>query len=187
VRQADVQSTIRLGDGGTADWELQITEKQNSHAITHRQTRVTYRVQGSRIEALSPADFFRPPHVDGAWNVLESAATALSNGNATEFISYFEKSMPGYERVRTGAVALVGAGDVQSSIEMQANEGTDTRRTIEVDWTLHIDNADTSIRRAAREQRVKCRLEVAGKQWRITAVEPVDFFSPILLGMNFPH
>ena len=187
VRQADVQSTIQVRDGGSADWELVIAGKQNSHSITHRQARVTYRVAQGRIEAFGPTDFFRPPRVDGAWNVLESAATALSNGNLTEFMSCFEKSMPGYDRLEAGAAALVSQGDVHSSIDMQSNEGSDTSRTIEVDWTLSVVNADTSIRHEAREHRVKYRVELKGKRWRITAVDPPDFFRAFLLGMDFPH
>jgi hypothetical protein len=187
VRQNDVQSTIRFSAGGAADWELRIAERENSNAVTHRHAKVNYRIEAGRIASFSPVDFFRPPYVDGAWNVLESLATALNAGDATEFISHFEKSIPGYDRIQAGAAVLAGEGEVNSSIQMQSNEGPDTARTIEVDWTLNLESSDTSIRRKSRQHLVQCRLELSGKQWKITALDPVDFFSPILLGMNFPH
>lgn len=197
VRQADTQSTIRpAGDSGdstartlTFDWELRIAGKGAATGQTRRAARVTCRVAQRngrwRIVQFEPGNFFRPPQTSGAWNVLESAATALNSENAAEFLSFFDKSMPGYDRVSAGAAALVAEGEVQSSIELASNEGTDTVRTLDVDWTLQIVNVDTRIEHASRRQRVKCRLELQGKRWRIVSVDPVDFFSPILLGAKF--
>lgn len=199
LTQADTQSTIRSagqsgeGDSRTLllDWELSITDRDTTRGQTHRNARITCRVaqrKGQwRIVQFEPRDFFRPPHTAGAWNVLESAATALNSGNATEFLSFFDKSTPGYNRLSAGAVALVAEGEVQSSIELVSNQGTDTARTIEVDWTLQVVSEDTRMQRAGREQRVKCRLELQGNRWRIMAIDPVNFFSPILLGNDFPH
>jgi hypothetical protein len=199
VSQADAQSTIRAaGESGDTssrtlllDWGLRITDKDTTGGRTERDARVTCRLalrKGQwRIVQFEPRDFFRPPHTSGAWNVLESAATALNSGNAAEFLTFFVKSMPGYNRLRAGAVTLVAEGEIQSSIELVSNEGTDTVRTLEVDWTLQIVSEDTRMQRAAREQRVKCRLELQGSRWHIIAIDPLDFFSPILLGNNFPY
>ena len=192
VNQADAQSTIEFrsesGDSRSRtlqmDWDLRITDKASS-AVTTRRARVTCRFQPAngawRIVSFEPREFFRPPRVDGAWNLLESAAAALSDGRSASFLSYFEKSMPGYEKVASGAAALVDEGEVQSSIDQLSNEGTDTTRTIVVDWTLQVVSEDTQMKRGGREQRVTCRLELQKKRWRLTSVEPVDFFSVILL------
>ena len=164
VGQADAQSNIEFrGESGDnrvrtlpMDWELRITDKA-TQAVTRRQARVTCRVElrgGEwRILSLEPRDFFRPPHVEGAWNVLESAAAALSNGSAAGFLAYFAKSMPGYEKVENGVVAMVAEGEVRSSIDLLSNQGTDTSRTIEVDWALSIVSEDTQIRRGKQNRR----------------------------------
>jgi len=191
IRQADAQSNIEFGaDTGDSrahslelNWTLRMNSKDTTQGRILRQAQVLCRVTQHggpwRIAAFEPRDFFRPPHVAGAWNVLESAAAALSLGSAGEFLSYFDPSMPGYARLAAGAATLVTRGEVQSSIELAENDGSDTSRAIEVDWTLSIVYEDTMIHRGAREQRVKCRVELQGKRWRITAVEPVEFFSAI--------
>jgi hypothetical protein len=198
-RQADVQSSIQFrtdaGDDRShtlqMDWELRIVEREASKAVTGRQARVTCRVDFHgghwRISSFEPSDFFEPPHVDGAWDVLHSAAAALNDGNAAGFLSSFDPSMPDYEQVRSGVMALVTEGEVQSSIDLVANDGTDVSRALEVDWTLQIVDEDTNLRRGGRDARVKCRVELQGKRWRITRLEPADFFGAILLGMNLPH
>lgn len=199
LRQADVQSSIEFrgesGDGRSRtllmDWKLLIAERGASHAVTTRQARVTCRLalRGGqwRISGFEPSDFFAPTRVDGAWDVLETAAAALSNGDAAGFLSAFDPSMPDYETVRSGVMGLAAQGEVQSSVDLIANEGSDSSRTLEVDWTLQVVDEDTGIRRGGREERVKCRLELQGKHWRITSVAPADFFGAILLGTNFPH
>jgi len=111
----------------------------------------------------------------------------LSNGDAAGFLSAFDPSMPDNETVRSGVMGLAAQGEVQSSVDLIANEGTDSSRTLEVDWTLQVVDEDTGIRRGGREERVKCRLELQGKHWRITSVAPADFFGAISLGTNFPH
>lgn len=199
VRQADAQSTIRtISESGSGqlrtlqlDWDLRIRDNDTSGGLTHRQATVTCGIalRGGewKIVRFEPRDFFRPARAAGAWKVLDSAASALNSGNAPEFLSFFDKSMPGYDRLKAGAVELVSEGEVQSSIELASNEGTDSVRTVEVDWSLQIVSEDTRIQRAARRQRVKCRVELRGNHWLITGADPVDFFRAISLGLNVPH
>jgi hypothetical protein len=194
IRQADAQSNIEFrtdtGDSHAhtlhLSWDLSLASKDTAQGTIQRQVQVLCRVaQRSgqwRITGFEPRDFFRPPQVAGAWNVLESAASALSVGSANEFLSYFDRTMKGYKNLASGAEALVTQGEVQSSIELVTNEGSDTSRTIEVDWTLRVVAEDTTIHRGAREQRVKCRLDLQGKKWRITSAEPASFFSPLSFG-----
>ena len=193
VRQADAQSNIEFGsDKGDSrshslqlNWELRIAAHDTAQGMIRRQAQVVCRVvkrDGEwRIAGFEPRDFFRPPHVGGAWDVMEKAASALAAGSANEFFSYFEDSVPGYDKLVSGVNVLVTQGEVQSAIELATNDGSDTSRDIEVDWTLRVVSEETTIHRGVREQRVKCRLELRGKRWRITAVEPVGFFSPVSL------
>ena len=47
---------------------------------------------------------------------------------------------------------------------------TSQKRTLELDWLLKIDNAEP------RRQIVKCQVEKQGKKWKITSLDPVEFF-----------
>jgi hypothetical protein len=86
--------------------------------------------------------------------------------------------MPGYEALRAGVTALLREAEVQSSIELVEEAGDDGRRTVELDWLVHIvDRQDGAVAERRRE-RVKCRVEKSGKKWRIAALEPLEFFAP---------
>jgi murein L,D-transpeptidase YcbB/YkuD len=198
LENAETQSSIRfLGNTGDnrsrtvqMDWELRIAEHEASKAMVVRHVQATCRVElrGDqwRITRFAPSNLLAPPQVEGAWNLLESAAAALSNGDAASFLSSFAPSMPDYERVRQGAAALVAEGEVQSSIDLIANQGSDVSRTLEVDWALRIVAEDTGLQKGMRNVRVTCRVDLQGKRWRITQVEPADFFGAILLGVHVP-
>jgi hypothetical protein len=195
LQYGDVQSSLQFGtsEGGTLDiaWELRIREREGSQGLVLRKAQVKCRVaevKGTwRIAGFEPRDFFAVPHVDGAWNILESAAVALDNGDAAGFLHFFERSTPGYYDISRGANSMVAQGVVEAAIDMTSNEGTDTSRTIQVDWTLHITDAATGLIIATREQEVTCRVELVKDDWRIAEVRPVAFFAPFLLGTNFPH
>jgi len=195
LQYGDVQSSLQFGtsEGGRLDiaWELRIREREGSQGLVLRKAQIKCRVvevKGTwRIAGFEPRDFFAVPHVDGAWNVLESAAVFLDKGDAAGFLSYFERSTPGYDGIARGANSMVAQGIVEAAIDMTSNEGTDTSRTIQVDWTLHIADADTGLIIATREQEVTCRVELVKDHWRIAEVQPAAFFAPFLLGANFPH
>ena len=62
------------------------------------------------------------------------------------------------------------AQEIGSTIEVITDEGDEQKRTLELDWLLKIDNAEP------RRQIVKCQVERQGKKWKITALDPVEFF-----------
>ena len=112
------------------------------------------------------------------WDLFTSMASALSAGDAAAFLNAFNPAMPGYEALRTGVTALLREAEVQSSIEVVEEQGDDRSRAVELDWLVHIvDRQDGAVAERRRE-RVKCRLEKSGKNWRIAALEPLQFFSP---------
>ena len=65
---------------------------------------------------------------------------------------------------------LLGAADVGSVIEIVTDEGDDQKRTMELDWILAV--ADEQPKRAI----IKCSIARQGKKWKITALEPIEFF-----------
>jgi len=172
------------------DWKLDLAAREGQRAVTHRQRQVSCRVE-SRDGApriVSFADnlngtpgapgLFSPPGVDGAWDLLHSAVSALSqSGGAAGFLAAFDSKLPGYEALRTGAEALAAQGEVDSTIGLTSDEGTDAARTLEVDWTLEVVNAATGIRILQREADLTFKIERRGKRWLIVSLSPLDFFT----------
>jgi hypothetical protein len=110
-------------------------------------------------------------------NVFTSAAEGLINDDPASFLDRFDRTMPGYAALQNNVEGLLAAYDVGATIEEITDEGDDLKRTVELDWLLimtqkHAINGPQQTRR----QVVKCTVEHRGKQWKITALEPVDFF-----------
>ena len=112
------------------------------------------------------------------WDLFTHTASALSDGNAREFLSSFDPAMPGYEALRANVTGLVQQADVQSSIEVVENTGDDRKRTLEIDWLLVVTDRQDTANIVRRRERVKCRVEKSGKKWRFVSLEPVKFFTP---------
>ena len=112
------------------------------------------------------------------WDALTRVAAALSQGNLTEFLDAFDRSMASYRRLEASAAALLGQYEVQSSIELLRDEASGEGRTVELDWFLQLEEQRDAGSVARRRERVHCRLEKRGKKWKITAIEPLAFFAP---------
>jgi hypothetical protein len=115
----------------------------------------------------------RPPeHME----VFRSVSEALANLDADAFLDQFDRQMPQYERLRNEVRDLFAvAHEIGSTIDVISDEGVThedeaQKRTLELDWLLKIDNDEP------RRQIVKCQVEKQGKKWKITALEPVEFF-----------
>jgi hypothetical protein len=120
----------------------------------------------------------RADSADDVWELLSSLATDLSAGNPVEFLRAFDPAMPGYEGLRANVTSLLAQGDVQSSIEVESNEGDDRRRTVEADWLLRITGQAEVSGWVNRQERVKVGFEKQGKRWRVVSIEPLTFFAP---------
>jgi hypothetical protein len=103
--------------------------------------------------------------------VLSDAAEALANNDATMFLDLIDKRMPGYESLSAEIHYMVGAEDeIESAVEIVSAEGGDQKFDLELDWVLKF-GMETPKRAI-----VKCRMERQGRKWKITSLEPVDFF-----------
>ena len=109
--------------------------------------------------------------------VFSSAAEALTNDDASAFLSKFDSTMPGYAGLRNDIEGLLAAHEVGATIEIVTDEGDTDNRTVELDWLLVTTQKNTinSIQETRRHV-VKCKLERRGKQWKIVALDPLDFF-----------
>ncbi len=103
--------------------------------------------------------------------VFRGVSEALANRDADAFLDQFDRKMPEYDKLRDEIQELFGmAQEIGSTVDVITDEGTDQKRMLELDWLLKIDNDEP------RRQIVKCRVEKQGKKWKITALEPVEFF-----------
>jgi hypothetical protein len=112
------------------------------------------------------------------WSLFSGMASALAAGDASSFLAAFDPAMPGFPTLRTDVEALVQLDAVQSSIEAVRNEGDARRRTVDLDWLLHLTSLSDSMKVTRSRATVHCRLEKQGRHWKIEAFEPVSFFAP---------
>jgi hypothetical protein len=117
---------------------------------------------------LAAAGQTRPPeHME----IFRGVAEALANLDADAFLNQFDEKMPGYEKLRGEIQDLLGvAKEIGSTTDVITDVGDDQKRMLELDWVLKIDDD------APRRQIVKCGIEKQGKKWKITALDPVEFF-----------
>lgn len=110
-------------------------------------------------------------------NVFTSAAEGLINDDPASFLDRFDRNMPGYAALQNNVTGLLAAYDVGATIEEITDEGDVRKRTVELDWLLILtQKGATNSPQQTRRQVVKCTVERRGKQWKITALEPLDFF-----------
>ena len=110
-------------------------------------------------------------------NVFSAAAEALTNDDSAAFLDQFDRNMPEYAALRGNIEGLLAAYEVGSTIEVVTDEGTDEKRMVSLDWLL-VTSEKNAVNGTQQTRRhiVKCTLERQGKRWRITALDPVDFF-----------
>ena len=110
-------------------------------------------------------------------NVFTSAAEGLINDDSASFLDRFDRNMPGYAVLQDHVKGLLAAYNVGATIEEITDTGDDQKRAVELDWLLiPSQKGATNSPQQTRRQVVKCTVERRGKQWKITAFEPVDFF-----------
>jgi len=103
--------------------------------------------------------------------VFRGIAEALANRDADAFLEQFDRRMPDYEKLRDEIRELLAVTqEIGSTMDVITDEGDKQKRSLELDWVLKIDTDDP------RRQIVKCVAEMQGKKWKITALEPVEFF-----------
>lgn len=110
---------------------------------------------------------------------FRSVADALAQGHSDDplfasdagpFLEKFDPKMPGYATLRDEVESLLVGSKVGSVIEIVTDDGDNRKRSLELDWLLQIED------QPSRREIVKCKIEREGKDWKITAFEPIDFF-----------
>jgi hypothetical protein len=123
--------------------------------------RIVFLMAAALVLAEPPADVL---------TFFSSAAEALADGDPRAFLGKFDRNMPGFATLREEIEGLLAAHEVGSTIEVVNDEGDNQKRALELDWLLSITGV------GSRRQIVKCRIERRGREWKIVAMEPVEFF-----------
>ncbi len=111
-------------------------------------------------------------------DLFASMASALSNDNTAGFMNGFDKNMPDYGQLRDGIAGLIAQAEVTSDIDPVKDEGDETKRSVDLDWTLQIRSREASGPLVERRQTVHAELVKEKKRWRIVSISPLDFFEP---------
>jgi hypothetical protein len=196
LRDADVQASIELSgaelSSGQMNWTLDIDAHDLSAGSTRRQVKVTYRAQRSggklRIGSFEPVSLFAPPHGREAWDAISEAAVDLhqasrrADGREENYLSNllarFDRAMVGYAQLEANLQALTSIWLVEPALQLTSNEGSDDRRSLEIDWVMTLTNPMDVGRSLRKEETVKCVVEKRGKRWLIVAFAPLEFLAP---------
>lgn len=123
--------------------------------------------------AAQPRPAMPAPDVpDSVRDLFRAAAEAMVNQDAGEFLSRFDSKMPGYDTLRDEIESLLNLGPITSDIEFVSDKGEDQRHDLQIDWLMQIPD------QRPRRQVLHCRIERQGRKWKITLLEPLEFFKP---------
>ena len=86
--------------------------------------------------------------------------------------------MPGYAQFETNVRALTSIWLVEPALQLTSNEGDDTHRSLEIDWTLTLTAPLNSGKSLRKQETVKCTVEKRCKQWIVVSLAPLEFFAP---------
>jgi hypothetical protein len=112
-------------------------------------------------------------------DLLARMASALSESNAAGFLRHCDRAMPGYNQLQQHLIALVAGWEATSSVSITRESGNASRRDMTVDWALDLRGRHTGIGPMER-RRLNLAISTGrrGKTWRVTRLEPVEFFRP---------
>lgn len=110
---------------------------------------------------------------------LQSTGAALANGHdggirgepdIGPFLDNFDPAMPGFVAFRSEIEELLARAQVGTAIEVLTDDGDEKKRVLQLDWLLEIED------QRPRRKIVTCTIERVKGKWKITALDPIDFF-----------
>ena len=103
---------------------------------------------------------------------FRTAVEALADKDADGFLDHLDPKMSGYGQLSSDVRSLLDRSDVSSSVEFVSDQGDASKRSLQLDWLLQIDQDPP------RRKIVKCQIEKRGTKWKIVSFDPVGFFGP---------
>jgi hypothetical protein len=118
---------------------------------------------------------------DPVAQVLRELSLALQDGSAAQFLARIDRRRcPDYGELEDNVVALLAQAEIASSAGVIEQKKNGEAYEFKVDWLLQLRPAGGPGPVQRRQGTVSCRIELAGKKWKVTAISPVSFFSPRL-------
>lgn len=117
-------------------------------------------------------------------DLFASMTSALSDDNTAGFMAAFDKSMPDYDKLRSYIAGLIGEAEIASHVDPVKDEGDESKRSVDLDWTLQIRSREMSGPMVQREQTIHAELVKQKKHWRIVSISPLDFFAPAKFSLS---
>jgi hypothetical protein len=187
LRDADVNASIEI-TSDRMNWTLNIAEHDLSAGETTRQVKATYAFGRSggklRIASFEPVSLFVPPHGREAWDAISGVARDLqlvsqyADARRPNLLNRFDRDMPSYAQLETNLEALTSIWLVEPALQLTSNEGDDTHRSLEIDWTMTLTDPLNAGKSLQKRETVKCSIEKRGKQWIVVSLTPLEFFAP---------
>ena len=118
-----------------------------------------------------------PLEADDVLSRINYVATALSDGNASDAMTPFDKSFANYSKLLNYFAGLTGGWQVFSDVDVLDRQDTDSGSTLTVDWTITLTNQSTFETERRRGQ-VRAVLAREKGKWKIVDFSPVDLFNP---------
>ncbi len=113
---------------------------------------------------------------DEILNLLASMTAALSADNAPEFMKVFDHKLPQYDDLSRQIHSLILEFQISSSIEILTDEGSATKRSLQLDWYMELTSREVTGPTYRRRKIIQCDMELEGKHWRIVSIKPMSFF-----------
>ncbi len=119
-----------------------------------------------------------PAEPEPVSQVLRELNAALQEGNAAGFLARIDRRRcPDYGALEDNVVALVAQNEIGSSVGVVEQKKNGEAYEFKIDWLLQLRPAGGGPVRK-RQGTISCRIELAGKKWKVTAIAPVSFFGP---------
>lgn len=135
------------------------------------------------VAAASAAPGLADTHADVV-DLFASMTSALSDDNTAGFMAGFDKDMPDYDKLRGYIAALIAQAEITSHVDPVKDEGDESKRSVDIDWTLQIRSREMSGPMIGREQTVHAEMVKQKKHWRIVSISPLDFFAPAKFSLS---
>jgi hypothetical protein len=129
------------------------------------------------VAAASAAFAFADPRAEIV-DRLASMTSALANDNAAGFMAPFDKNMPGYDTLRDYIGGMIEEAEVSSVVDPIKDDGNDTKRSVDLDWTLHFKSRQAAGPIVDREKTIHAEFVKEKAHWKIVSIAPLDFFAP---------
>jgi hypothetical protein len=112
-------------------------------------------------------------------DVVSSLASALSGSNVGAFLKTLDRDMPAYRQIEHDLTALAADTDVNCSIEVISNNGSDAAQQVDLDWYMVLRSQQDQNLIERRRTKVTVKMEKRGKKWVVSAFSPPTIFAPL--------